>query len=450
MEMEDEAGNPWYKQMEREERINHGINGSHLVMPFQCECCWFRVLEGRTPEPGDNLMMACIRRVNLDAMTGKSRHTVHSHLGRTKRILKINERFRKTPSLKPRGPLPTFDFAGMGVALDMVMYSLAATGRNATYVQFDTLRQIRSTATKNYDSSPQGVLEQTCFHRGTGQVRLTNCPTQSEFFSDFLKGCEYRMGAQPKANLAVSIRVIKELLRRVEEDIQSLDDGREKNDLFKFGAFIAMCTGASLRGNECFMADLAGLIRHIDRGRNGVVPEELKEDFQEEVAEALPHVVVSLLGRVKGETGEDTHLIGVANVTKSGIKIRWWIEQLIRVAKKEKRQFGPAFATPDGRLIPSSEYNAIFLKYLEDIQASTDLIEQKLIVRESFGISRTLRKSAEARVTRAGLPASLQDKMNRWRTIETADGRNPKFQMRDLYAGVLAQMPTTWRYSYAL
>lgn len=190
--------------------------------------------------------------------------------------------------------------------------------------------------------------------------------------------------------------------------------------------------------------------KYIDRGRNGVVPEELKEDFQEEVAEALPHVVVSLLGRVKGETGEDTHLIGVANVTKSGIKIRWWIEQLIRVAKKEKRQFGPAFATPDGRLIPSSEYNAIFLKYLEDIQASTDLIEQKLIVRESFGISRTLRKSAEARVTRAGLPASLQDKMNRWRTIETADGRNPKFQMRDLYAGVLAQMPTTWRYSYAL
>ena len=39
-----------------------------------------------------------------------------------------------------------------------------------------------------------------------------------------------------------------------------------KNELYKFGAFIAMCTEASLRGNECFMAE-AGLTRHIDRGR---------------------------------------------------------------------------------------------------------------------------------------------------------------------------------------
>ena len=69
---------------------------------------------------------------------------------------------------------------------------------------------------------------------------------------------------------------------------------------------------------------------------------------------------------------------------------------------------------------------------------------------ESFGISRTLRKTAEARATRAGISAKLQDKMNRWKTVEAADGRKPRFQMSDLYAGVLAQMPTTWRYSYAL
>jgi len=87
---------------------------------------------------------------------------------------------------------------------------------------------------------------------------------------------------------------------------------------------------------------------------------------------------------------------------------------------------------------------------LGEIQTDTELIEDKIIVSESFGISRTLRKTAEARATRAGISAKLQDKMNRWKTVEAADGRKPRFQMRDLYAGVLAQMPTTWRYSYAL
>ena len=451
MEMEDEAGNPWYKQQEREDRINFGVAGAHLVMPFQCEHCWMRILEGRSPSPADTALVACIRRVNLDAITGKSKRTIESHLGRTRRILKFNAKYGKTPSFKPRGPLPAKDFVGMGVALDMIIYSLEADGRNnEESVQFETLRQVRSTATKNYDSSPQGVLEQTCFSKGAGRVRLTDCESQSEYFADFLKGCEYRMGAESRANLPLSIRVIVELLRRVKRDIEATVDTSEQHELHKFGAFIAMCTAASLRGCEGFLADLAGLIRNLDKGREGIIPKKLKDDFDEDVAENLPHVVIALLGRVKGENGEDTHQIGLANVTSSGIEVRWWIEELVRVCGEEGRSGGPAFASSSGRLAASSEYNAMFLKYLEDIQDSSGLIDDKVVVKDSFGISRTLRKTAEARAARAGLSAKLQDKMNRWKTVEAADGRKPRFQMRDLYAGVLAQMPTTWRYSYAL
>ena len=95
--------------------------------------------------------------------------------------------------------------------------------------------------------------------------------------------------------------------------------------LYKFDAFIAMCTAGSLRGNEGFMADLAGLIHYLPQGKDGVLPKrKLKDDFDEDVAEMLPHVVIALLGRVKGETGEDTHQIGLANVTRSGIQVRWW------------------------------------------------------------------------------------------------------------------------------
>ena len=105
MEMEDEAGNLWYKQHERNDRINTGISGANLVMPFQCECCWMRVLENRNPGPGDERLVASIRRVNLDAMTGTSEHTIKSHVGRTQRILAINKKYGKTPNFEPRGPL---------------------------------------------------------------------------------------------------------------------------------------------------------------------------------------------------------------------------------------------------------------------------------------------------------------------------------------------------------
>jgi hypothetical protein len=448
--MEDEEGNPWYKQSEREDRINYGIAGAHVVMPFQCECCWMQVLEGRTPQVGDELLVACIRRVNLDAMTGKSKATISQHVGRIRRVLKFNEKYRKTPSFAPRGPLPSKDLIGMGTALDMIIYSLESSGTNEWFVQFNTLRQIRSTATKNYDSSPQGVLEGNCFSRGTGKVRITECPSQSEFFGDFLNGLEYRMGVTSKANLPVSIRVIVELLKRVQDDASGMVDSTEADQLYKFGAYVAMCTACSLRGCEGFLADLSGLIYNIKKGENGKIPDDLKEEFDEDVAESLPHVVIALLGRVKSETGEDTHQIGVANTTRSGIEVRWWIEKLVEVSKREGRRSGPAFATPEGKLISSAEFNAIFRRYLEEIQSETTLIEDKIVVKEAFGISRTLRKTAEARATRAGIPAKLQDKMNRWKSIENADGKQPRLPMRDLYAGVLGQMPTTWRYSYAL
>ena len=48
--------------------------------------------------------------------------------------------------------------------------------------------------------------------------------------------------------------------------------------------------------------------------------------------------------------------------------------------EREVSLWSGVLATPDGMLILSSEFNAIFLKYLEGIQSSTDLIEQKLIV----------------------------------------------------------------------
>jgi hypothetical protein len=59
--IEDELGNPWHKEEERQKRLSQGVDGVHVCTPFQCETCWMRNLERRDPIAGDNdVYVACI------------------------------------------------------------------------------------------------------------------------------------------------------------------------------------------------------------------------------------------------------------------------------------------------------------------------------------------------------------------------------------------------------
>jgi hypothetical protein len=87
-QIEDEEGNLWYKQGQREERINHGVIGSNASIPFQCERCWMLNLESRLPIDGlDDLYVACIRRANLDASGGLAVSTIKAKASSIKRTV---------------------------------------------------------------------------------------------------------------------------------------------------------------------------------------------------------------------------------------------------------------------------------------------------------------------------------------------------------------------------
>jgi hypothetical protein len=447
----DEAGNIWHTQAKREERLRTGVKGAHMIMPFQCELCWMRLLEGRDIQAEDTTYVQCLRRANLDAIAGKARSTIISHRGRVRaNVLRCKE-LGKTPSFEPRGPFPNSDCVGMGTAVDILYKSITAKGKIADHVQFDTLRQERSTAAKVYESSPKGMAEGYSFAKGTGKVRPTSCNLQSEWFSDFLRGCEYRMGSDSHANKAVSIKAMVEVLKRIKRDADQAEDEETKNQLYKVGAYLAVVTVCSLRGHEGFYADLHGLLKYIEKGKVGVMPEDLEQHFSEDDAANLPHVVVCLRGKFKSENNEDYHIICLANTTRSGIQLRWWIEKLLSIASSEGRDAGPAFASKAGDLASSTDYDAVFRDYLKQVQNETNLIQDDHDIDIHYGISRTPRKSAETRAKQAKLDDSLQDAMNRWRTFENAKGGRPKFkQTRDLYADAVAYMALTWSYSYAL
>jgi hypothetical protein len=269
---------------------------------------------------------------------------------------------------------------------------------------------------------------------------------------DVLRGMEYRMGYDTEADHGVSIEAIVTALDYIKTDAAEAETEAEANQLYKIGAFICMVTAGSLRGYEGYYADLAGLREQNHKGRDGVIPPKMTQNrlLTELEAKRLPHVAICLLGNFKGEGGINYHIINVANESKSGLETRWWIEKLIEVNEQEGRFHGPAFTTSTGKLAVPTDYDAVFREYLKRVQHDTDLIEDSINVDVYFSLSRTPRKSATARAQRANLSKEHIDKMNRWRTIENAKGKRPRFNMQQHYSEACLLMPTTWFYSYAL
>jgi len=144
--------------------------------------------------------------------------------------------------------------------------------------------------------------------------------------------------------------------------------------------------------------------------------------FTEEICKDLPHVTVAMLGHFKGETGVDQHLISLANESVSGLKTRWWIEKLVSVCKAEGRVHGPAFALAHGVLASSADYNAVFCKYLGQVQDETNFIPVETDVDAQYSTFWTPRKSSTTQLERAGFGDEFVDRMNRWRSQEGAKG----------------------------
>jgi len=422
-----------------------------------------RNLEDRDPTEADVNYMRDLRRANLDAMSGKARSTISGHVRGTKKMVANALRNNKTPTVERRGPFPLGDPVGMGLAVDILQESLVAVGRNEATVQAETLRKLRSTYTKLYESGPRGVAEVASFGRGTGRVKPTSCPSQSEWFQDFWRGLENRMGHKSKANHPLPMGAMVRCIELIKEAAQATLAPTEANHLYKVGAYLTFCTAGALRGNEGFFLDLAAVRTFQDVGWGGHIPNRLTSNtiLTEEDCLNLPHVVLPLLGNFKGETGIDHHLINLASNSMSSLEPRWWLDKLVEISEQEGRLIGPAFGTTNGTSMGDVanplDYDATFREFLHKVQDESNaisddrkkLLSEKYDVDAMFGISRTPRKTTINRLKRAGL-GEKADEMGRWSKTERAGNKRVRHKMHALYSDAVLLMPVTWRVSYAL
>ncbi len=263
------------------------------------------------------------------------------------------------------------------------------------------------------------------------------------------------MGCQSDPNHGLLMGAIVHLLDLIRIDAEEAEVAGtvlEANELWKAGAYVCILTAASLCGHKGFFLELAGLRKHLSKGRMRAILVVLNKStlLTEEACKNLPRVTVCLLGKFKGETGIDHHLITLANETVSGLQPHWWIEKMVLVCEQEGRVSGPAFVTPGGELALSVDCDAMFRRYLLRVQEETSFIPEDQEVESHYSIHRTLRKTAVTRLERAGFGNEFIDRMNRWRAQEQSKGCFARRRMNTHYAEAMMLAPTTWLGSYFL
>mmetsp|Transcript_9714 Transcript_9714/g.14043 ORF Transcript_9714/g.14043 Transcript_9714/m.14043 type:complete len:475 (-) Transcript_9714:1604-3028(-) len=435
-EASDESGYVWVKPKDKN-NFKVARMGDHLMTPFQCDFCLFYMLKGRDPIIGDGkdaLLQCCIRRANLDAFWGRASSTVLANRRHVQQMVEAWELVGMEPTLQPLGPYPSTDIQGVGVAVVMLLRSMEQ-GKYGDYSQFATIRKLRSAFSNAWHSSSEGARSMATLGRDSAKSFLTNCPTQGVWFERFAKGCVSRMGEVVRQDLAMSIHVMLKLMYEFELAWQ-LANGEAQEHIASVALYSVVAFCGSFRGHEVFLLDLYGLLKYQSQCLHSA---------------GVRYCMIPLLGKYKGEDGSRYHLTPLAATTKSGINLSIWVDRVCADRRRKLREHGPVFADRYGGIINPRIYEMTILDMLQKIKEKYhDVIPEQVNVYEDYGISRSFRRGVTTHARNLDVKKEDIDLMNRWRNVESAQGRKARMRMADHYSDISQMIPSLLRFSMAL
>jgi len=358
-------------------------DGDSLLVPFECDRCIFIKLRGSLPSPSDPtdlLLMATIRRMNLDSFWSRETSTVKANLSKVKHMLETSLTIGLTGPFKVQPPLPLFDHCGYEVALIILLRSRHPGKHRDDYTQFDTIRGYRSA----YSNFIRASSVNTAITRALGDFsgnyqRFTEDQCASFYFKRFMEGLNARMGQVVKPNVALSTPLLLKLIDQIEDRLESSESAENKHLFMSALTYVIVSYVISLRGSEGFLLDLGGLRKHREKSNE--------------------YVIIVLLGKLKGEHHDLQHLIPCCNRTSTGINVRRTLDRLIELKRSANLTQGPAISTVDGKVLSSKTMDDILHTVLIDIfitdntlfPPNIDSVEK---VRNSYQCFRTFRRSS--------------------------------------------------------
>jgi hypothetical protein len=430
----------WGEKHRPAQQYTHGRNGDHLITPFECDLCIFRKLRRHSPDITllvDQRLLDCIRRVNLDAFWSRASSTVKGNHDRVKVSLQISKNMGLDGPYYHDGPMPDYDYCGYELAIQMVDASRRPGRHSSAYTQFDTVRKYRSAFTSFYRTTPQGNRLVMGLVNNKGQLqRFVQDPTVTVWFQRFITGCERRMGNVWKPNMAFQTPL---LLKVIDAASQHLEESVSPSESDRWLVFVTYCVVTytlSLRGTEGFYLDLGGLHKYKDKGSS-------------------KHILIPLLGKIKGEHSERCHLMPCTLVTSSGIGVAYWVNRLREHKAKLGFTDGPAISDLRGRVLSCASIDDSLHEILEELWEShhelfPNTVTKREDIRSSYQAFRSFRRASATRAIENKVSSNDIDVVNRWHAWDAAAGKKPSLSMRQHYTQYSLLLDPFLRYTNAM
>jgi len=121
----------------------------------------------------------------------------------------------------------------------------------------------------------------------------------------------------------------------------------------------------------------------------------MAEFWKETRRHRIPHVMVTLRGRFKGEQNLRWHCVPLADISKSGIPSRRWISRLLhRRMAVEGCTVGYLFARRNGSKASLGDYDSLFRDYLTRLRTSNPAAFSQGVDIRDYSLRRPPRRGA--------------------------------------------------------
>ena len=408
-----------------------------MGVPFECELCHFQNVARQDPDwnnPRDMRQLTFMRAANLDVICSRCPSTIALNRRRMWRdYSEADEDFDVHELIPPFGSEEVGNRVGMGIAIVTLKASLRP-GLYARHLQYETMRKT-ATWYANLHNAGSAYGVDTLYAKDEKKLHATACLTSGEWYCRFRHGARLRMGEIKRQDEALSSRMILAILEELEVAWQTNPNDNARNELEEFACALLIAFGVALRGEEITMVSLKGVL----------------ETWLECTTAEDPHIMVTLHGRFKGETGLRWHCLPLALNNASKIPYKRWLKRLLfRRMLKEGRQSGWLFAKANGTRRDFSYYDPMLLDFLGKARENDSSIMSELANLEDFSLWRSPRSGATTEATVNGVPGPIIELMGRWRKKEYARGTSPGLAMRQVYTRVRDILPKLLQFNKAL
>jgi hypothetical protein len=405
------------------------------MTPFQCEECHFRNIYKRVSDGSDLRdceVLEIMRQATTDSLWSREPTTVRANLQEAKRGQRSARRFGlpDQSATPPMDPFPVSDDFGMKAALLVLDRSLDP-GRYSGYVQWATFRKARSTITNICQTGSSG-LEDVVGAYEKNRCWISKVPTHTFWFHRFMVGIHKRVGEIRRQDEALTIDVLHEVDRILEANWKRAQDGRTQRRVAEMGVWFlgGFCTG--LRGEEMVRIEFAGTAKSAEKWVTKPTD---------------PYFMFVVGGRSKGNqlSGAKFSVPCVGATQGTHLRPGRWVERLTSLMRAE--------GVKTGRLLQQKlnsprmcKWEGGFMAVLEQVQATTDLIDKELDVRDGYGLGRTTWRGATAHARNMEVDKGFIKAVNRSMKDDKGAAR---LDMIALYSESEALTPTYLRYSRA-